>query len=230
MWNGNKGASRTVIVAMDGSTTARAVADVCRLGRTPLRASHRGIVNGNPHHPERLDAFNRGGKEDVMTSIGTIFVDMALSCLFGMSVTAFLTRPDVLMADMSILPLVDGDSVFVEELCAPFAAEMDVVNGMTMAARRRPSPPRATPRGRNISDEDEYENDGGGGGETDDRIESAMDAANEIGEVVSYSEIWKDENLGDFESLRAIRDFVANCRERDVRSAAGRRGARKGSD
>ena len=30
-------------------------------------------------------------------------------------------------------------------------------------------------------------------------------------QVVSYREMWKDENLGEFDSLRAIRDFVDNC-------------------
>jgi hypothetical protein len=33
--------------------------------------------------------------------------------------------------------------------------------------------------------------------------------------VVSFKELWKDENLGDFDSLRAIRGFVENCHKRD---------------
>jgi len=28
---------------------------------------------------------------------------------------------------------------------------------------------------------------------------------------VSFQELWKDENIGDFDTLKAIRDFVANC-------------------
>jgi hypothetical protein len=35
--------------------------------------------------------------------------------------------------------------------------------------------------------------------------------------VISYSELWKEENSGEFDSLRAVRDFVANCHERDER-------------
>jgi len=42
-------------------------------------------------------------------------------------------------------------------------------------------------------------------------------ASNDVSErnVLPYSEIWKDENLQDFYSLRALRDFVTNCRERE---------------
>lgn len=29
--------------------------------------------------------------------------------------------------------------------------------------------------------------------------------------VVPFQDLWKDENIGDFDSLKAIRDFVANC-------------------
>ena len=36
--------------------------------------------------------------------------------------------------------------------------------------------------------------------------------------VVPFGEIWRDENLGEFDSLRAIRQFVLNCRKRDVRN------------
>lgn len=35
-------------------------------------------------------------------------------------------------------------------------------------------------------------------------------------EVVSYRELWKEENLGEFESLRAVRDFVENCQRRKM--------------
>ena len=34
-------------------------------------------------------------------------------------------------------------------------------------------------------------------------------------QVISYKELWRDENLGDFESLRAIRSFVDNCHMRE---------------
>jgi len=30
-------------------------------------------------------------------------------------------------------------------------------------------------------------------------------------QVVPFQDLWKDENIGDFASLKAIRDFVANC-------------------
>ena len=33
--------------------------------------------------------------------------------------------------------------------------------------------------------------------------------------VISYREIWNDENLGEFDSLRAVRDFVLSCHERE---------------
>ena len=33
--------------------------------------------------------------------------------------------------------------------------------------------------------------------------------------VIPYSELWRDENLGEFDSLRAIRDFVHNCHQRE---------------
>ena len=33
--------------------------------------------------------------------------------------------------------------------------------------------------------------------------------------VAPYSDLWKDENLQDFDSLRAVRDFVVSCRERE---------------
>ncbi|KAL7528231.1 hypothetical protein ACHAXR_002339 [Thalassiosira sp. AJA248-18] len=34
-------------------------------------------------------------------------------------------------------------------------------------------------------------------------------------QVVPYSDLWREENLADFDSLRAIRDFVINCHERE---------------
>ncbi|KAL7465514.1 hypothetical protein ACHAXS_005829 [Conticribra weissflogii] len=34
-------------------------------------------------------------------------------------------------------------------------------------------------------------------------------------EVISYRELWNEENLGEFESLRAVRDFVENCQKRE---------------
>ena len=35
--------------------------------------------------------------------------------------------------------------------------------------------------------------------------------ADEKKQIVSFQDIWKDENIGDFATLKAIRDFVANC-------------------
>ncbi|KAL3806124.1 hypothetical protein ACHAXA_004990 [Cyclostephanos tholiformis] len=212
---------RDVRVAIDGRGDRMGIAhramrvrasDIGRLQRTTPNDAHHGIVDGI--HPKQLDVVD---ERDVMTGLGTLFVDMALSCLFGMSVSAFLTRSDVLASDLATAPLLDGDSVLAEELCGPFVNQMDVVNGMTMTRRR--SPPPSPLEHRSVDD------DGGG----PNSIELAMTAADEVEGEVSYSDIWKDENLGDFDSLRAIRDFVANCREREIR-AMGRRGAKNGSE
>jgi hypothetical protein len=35
--------------------------------------------------------------------------------------------------------------------------------------------------------------------------------ADEKKQIVSFQDLWKDENIGDFATLKAIRDFVANC-------------------
>jgi hypothetical protein len=68
--------------------------------------------------------------------------------------------------------------------------------------------------------------DGGGGGDAAEEEEEEEEGA----VVVPYSELWKDENLGGYGSLRAVRDFVANCREREeknIRVGKGRRRERR---
>lgn len=119
-----------------------------------------------------------------MASLNTLPVDMALSMLVGISTTVFLTSPSNLMADLSRAPLLEGRSALAEELCAPFAQEVERVN----AAYHTYTPYDAN-------------NDG-------------ADAPAQR-RAVSYSELWRDENLGDFDGLRAVRDFVCNCRARE---------------
>ncbi|KAL7455290.1 hypothetical protein ACHAWC_006837 [Mediolabrus comicus] len=34
-------------------------------------------------------------------------------------------------------------------------------------------------------------------------------------QVISFQELWKDDNIGELESLKAIRDFVVNCHKRE---------------
>eukprot|EP00956_Cyclotella_meneghiniana_P016517 scaffold26080_cov43-Cyclotella_meneghiniana.AAC.6 len=36
--------------------------------------------------------------------------------------------------------------------------------------------------------------------------------------VIPFRELWRDDNLGEFDSLRSIRQFVINCQKRDLRS------------
>lgn len=45
--------------------------------------------------------------------------------------------------------------------------------------------------------------------------------------VVPYADLWREEHLGDFESLRAVREFVARCRARERRAEARGGGARE---
>ena len=49
-----------------------------------------------------------------------------------------------------------------------------------------------------------------------DIVSSEKDGRKEKG-VVSFGEIWEEDNLGEFDSLRAVRNFVRNCRERERR-------------
>lgn len=121
-------------------------------------------------------------KKELMSSLNTLPVDMALSMLTGISTTVFLTRPHYLMKDFSNAPLLEGKSVLAEELCLPFRKEMDNVNGMFHTYTPYTNANKDMPVQR---------------------------------QVVPYSELWKDENLGEFDSLRSIRDFVVNCHERE---------------
>jgi hypothetical protein len=103
-------------------------------------------------------------------------VDMALSMLIGISTSVYLTQPQTLMRDLSEAPLLEGKSVFAEELCGPFTEEMEKINEMVHAYCVNPN----------------------------DDVQK---------EAVSFKEMWRDENLGEFESLRAVRNFVRNCRQ-----------------
>ena len=109
--------------------------------------------------------------------------------LTTISTTIFLTRPHYLMRDFAKSPIVEGKSVLAEELCRPFSEEMKNINSRAYTY---------TP----------YYNDGNKDGKN----------ARQQRRVVPYSELWKDENLGEFDSLRAIRDFVVNCHERERRA------------
>jgi hypothetical protein len=116
------------------------------------------------------------------------------------------------MADIAAAPLLGGGSALAEELCGPFSDEMDAVNGRATTTTMR----RARGGGGDA--------DGGGGGD------AAEEEEEEGAVVVPYSELWKDENLGGYGSLRAVRDFVANCREREgknIRAGEGRRRERR---
>mmetsp|Transcript_40910 Transcript_40910/g.69940 ORF Transcript_40910/g.69940 Transcript_40910/m.69940 type:complete len:620 (-) Transcript_40910:116-1975(-) len=147
--------------------------------------------NNNPFNP-RQEA-----KKKLISSLTTLPVDMAISMLVGISTSIFLTDTSSLMRDVSTLPLVEGKSVLAEELCEPFATEMERVNGM-----------------------DHLYTSSWTGGSTDD-MDGDGDGDGVVAQkkVVSYAELWKDENLNDFDSLRSIRDFVVNCHEREKKQA-----------
>ena len=176
-------------------------------------ASRNGIAIGNNARRSSTNGGNGGGGGDtIITSLGTVLVDASLSMLFGINAAVFLSRPDRLMADFAAAPLLGGESALAEELCGPFSDEMDAVNGRATTTTMR----RA--RGGDA--------DGGGGGDAAEEEEEEEEGA----VVVPYSELWKDENLGGYGSLRAVRDFVANCREREeknIRVGKGRRRERR---
>mmetsp|Transcript_7017 Transcript_7017/g.17421 ORF Transcript_7017/g.17421 Transcript_7017/m.17421 type:complete len:431 (-) Transcript_7017:190-1482(-) len=152
----------------------KSLQDVRRAGKNQ---PYNNMISNSPFNPhkELTDNFK--------ASLNTLPVDMALSTLFGISTTVFLSRPHDLMKDFSSAPLLEGKSALAEELCLPVREEMENVNKMFHTY---------TPY-KNANNEDI----------PDQR------------RVVPYSDLWKDENLGEFESLRAIRDFVVNCHERD---------------
>lgn len=136
------------------------------------------------HSTSNQSPFRKELTNSLMSSLNTLPVDLALSMLFGISTTVFLTRPHYLMKDLASTPLLEGKSVLAEELCVPFREEMKNVNGQVHIYT---SP---------------YNN-----GNTDTSVERRH--------AMPYSDLWKDENLGEFDSLRAIRDFVSNCHERE---------------
>jgi len=126
---------------------------------------------------------------ELMASLNTVPVDMALSMLIGISTTIFLTSPSNLMKDLSDAPLVEGKSALAEELCLPFGEEMRNMNGLYHTYTI-------------------YNANNTGNGNRNDNMPAQR-------QVVPYSNLWKEENLGDFDSLRSIRDFVLNCHERE---------------
>ena len=133
----------------------------------------------NPFKNNPRDEF----KAELMSSLQTLPVDMALSMLFGISTTIFLTNPKEILKDISTAPLLPQKSALAEELCIPLHNEMMEVNQQIY---------RYTTSRNNSAD-----------GTPGQRYE------------VPYSELWKDENLGNFNTLRAVRDFVSNCHERE---------------
>ena len=120
-------------------------------------------------------------KNAMLSNLSTLPVDLAISLLVGISTSIFLTRPADLLNDMSKAPLLKGKSVLSEELCVPFADEMERIN-----------------RG----------------------FHTYTSSGDNLGEkkVVSFKEMWRDENMGDFDSLKAIRNFVENCHRREASS------------
>ena len=137
----------------------------------------------NPFNPQREL------KNNILSSLSTLPVDLALSILVGISTTLFLTERYQLMKDFAHAPLLEGKSVLAEELCVPFSKEMKNIND-GMYTYTKYNDPNSSKDGTTV----------------------------EQRQVVPYSELWKDENLGEFDSLRAIRDFVYNCHEREKRN------------
>ncbi|KAL3793698.1 hypothetical protein ACHAWO_000508 [Cyclotella atomus] len=131
--------------------------------------------------------FQASSSMQTIENLLSLPIDMALSLLIGISTTIYLTRPKVLLQDLSSSPLLSGKSVLSEELCKPFREEMETVNR-------------------------EFHTYNTNHGYKDESGQNVQKKG-----VISYSELWKEENLCEFDSLRAVRDFVANCRERDER-------------
>ena len=130
----------------------------------------------NPFQNKTSDASTNSSMENLLS----LPVDLAISLLFGISTTIFLSAPSILLKDLSEAPLLPGRSILSEELCEPFTQEMECVNSNVYT----------------------YDISSGG------RKEKG---------VVSFGEIWEEDNLGEFDSLRAVRNFVRNCRERERR-------------
>ena len=142
----------------------------------------------NPFNP--TTASTKSSNTSPMASLHTLPVDMSISLLVGISTTIFLTDSTTLMKDFSKAPLLEGKSVLTEELCIPFRREMKKVNRMHHQYTVY------NPNGDNNS--------------------SSSTAMPSRKEIISYKELWNDDNLGEFDSLRAIRDFVDNCHRREV--------------
>ncbi|KAL9184980.1 hypothetical protein ACHAXT_002757 [Thalassiosira profunda] len=121
---------------------------------------------------------------ELQSNLVTLPVDASISLLVGISTTLFLTRPHYLMNDVAKAPLMSGRSALAEELCLPFREEMRVVNEQFHTY---------TPK---------HDNATGDGGVEERRV------------AIPYSDIWEEENVGKFDSLRAVRDFVTNCQKR----------------
>lgn len=157
------------------SMDARAIHDL----RTNIPYNYSTYSRNNPFNkPEQSNS--------TLENLTTLPVDIALSMLIGISTSVFLTRPKMLLKDLSETPLLEGKSVVSEELCATFTEEMQRVNQKFHTYNTNPN------------------SNGDVLAQTD---------------KISFQEMWKDENLGEYESLRAIRNFVANCHKRENENA-----------
>ena len=154
-----------------------------------------------------------GGGQDVFHSLGMLFVDMSVSILVGISTAVFLTDRKQLLQDIANAPLVEGrNSVFVDELCLPFMNEMEEVNAKvhTTTIRRRTSHNTTT----SCDDDADNGRQQEGGDRLNKHVVEMEEEEENVIVDVPYSELWKDENLGEYDSLRTIRDFVVNCHVR----------------
>ena len=139
--------------------------------------------------PKDYGTYHQSNPVEVQTkntleNLVSLPVDIAISMLFGMSTSIFLTQRQRLMSDLAAAPLLPGKSILSEELCQPFTDEMERINNGF----------HTYSIGSNPEDDSSVKN------------------------VIPFGELWRDENLGEFDSLRAIRQFVLNCQKRNVRN------------
>jgi hypothetical protein len=181
-----------------------------------VRQQQVSLLENSMKYNNTAGAGTVGKGEEIFQSIGSLLVDISLSLLFGISTTLFLIDRYQLLQDVVSLPLrilndddnddneattIDNSigsrnvnrSVIVEELCIPFSIEMDKINTSSMIVQRN------TPHRRHDDNKDKVDN------------KEIVEDTTTTTETVSYSELWKDENLNDYITLRSIRDFVTNC-------------------
>lgn len=95
------------------------------------RTTHQ--ANGQHHaqsrrydHPfAQQEAARDANFKQEMGTLFTLPIDLAISLLFGSSVTMFLIDKEKILNDFGRLPLVHGKSFASEELCAPFSREFE---------------------------------------------------------------------------------------------------------